>query len=218
MKTIVLDIETSARPEAEIVDLLPAIEPPGNYRDPEKITAYLAEKRARLLTDAALDPVLGRVLVTGILAEGSFEPITDEDEAALLRNTWVRIGDHFLAGCRVVTFCGHRFDFPFLARRSWALGVPVPHWFPRDGRWPRSVFIDLAEVWAAGDRGVTISLDRLARLCGVGRKTGSGSDFGLLWRTDRDAALRYLETDLRLTSVLAERMLAHDTPAEEDRS
>lgn len=83
----------------------------------------------------------------------------------------------------------------------------MPDWFPKDGRFPRHAFTDLAELWQCGDRTETISLDRLARLCGLPGKTGSGADFARLWRDDRKAALDYLTTDLTLTRDLWHRMV-----------
>lgn len=212
MKATILDIETGARPIAEIEPLLPAITAPANYKDAEKIRAYIEQRRAELLSDAALDATLGRVLAVGILRHDSPPQfITPDDEAALLRDTWRELDDK-AAGEITVTFCGHRFDFPFLARRSWALGVAVPEWFPRDGRFPRHAFYDLAELWQCGDRTETISLDRLARVLGLPGKTGDGADFARLFREDRPAALAYLENDLKLTRAIFERVSVRATP------
>lgn len=217
MKTIILDIETTARPETEIADLLPSITAPSNWKDEAKIAAYVAEKRAQAIAEGALDPVLGRVLAVGVLVDGAFEFVGWPEERQLLRDTWHRLEGMFRAGTKFVTFNGHRFDFPFLARRSWACGVAVPSWIPRDGRWPRHAFVDLLEVWQAGNRTESIGLDRLARLCGLPGKAGNGANFGLLWASDRPAALRYLEQDLRLTASLAERMLVEAEPEPGDR-
>jgi hypothetical protein len=201
MKPLVVDIETGPRPDAEA--FLPEITAPTNYKDEAKRSAYVVEKRLQLVADAGLDAALGRVLCAGLLRVG--EPPrfihNDADEAALLKETWSAL-EQKKAGEAYVTFHGHRFDFPYLARRSFATGVTVPSWFPRDGRFPRYVFSDLAEVWSCGDRSETISLDRLARLCGLPGKSGSGADFARLWTEDRQAALSYLENDLRLTQQL----------------
>jgi len=205
MKSLILDIETGPGPLAKIEPLLPPIAAPSNWKDPAKIEAYLAEKRESLIADAALSAVTGRVLAVGLLRDADPWFITDENEGDLLGKTWREL-DCRKAGESVVTFCGHRFDLPFLARRSWALGVPVPVWFPRDGRFPRRAFTDLAEVWACGDRSETISLDRLAKLVGLPGKTGDGADFARLFATDRKAALDYLANDLRLTRAIFERL------------
>src|SRR5262249_10509615 len=100
------------------------------------------------------------------------------------------------------------FDFPYLVRRSLVTGISIPRWLPRDGRFPRHMFCDLAEVWACGDRSETISLDRLARLCGLPGKSNSGTDFAGLWAEDHNAAIAYVRKDLELTLQLWERTVA----------
>lgn len=204
MKPFVIDIETSGR--ADAASYLPEITAPANYKDAAKIEAYIAEKRATQLDSAALSAETGRIVCVGILREG-MEPqfLHHDDESQLIRDIWnhleLRDGNE-----QFVTFCGHRFDFPFIMRRSIALGVPVPVWFPRDGRFPRHAFCDLAELWQCGDRAESISLDRLSCLCGLPGKNGSGADFARLWGTDRKAALGYLRRDLELTLAIWQRM------------
>ena len=151
MKPVIIDIETGGRTDA--ANYLPEITAPSNYKDAAKIEAYIMEKRASQLESAALSAETGRVLCVGILREGMGPQfIHDDDEKQLLHKTWHELETHG-GNEQFVTFCGHRFDFPFIARRSIALGVPVPLWFPRDGRFPRHAFCDLAELaWQCGDR------------------------------------------------------------------
>jgi len=197
MKPFVLDLETAGRDDA--AEFLPPVEPPANYKDSAKIEAYLAEKRGRQLETAALSADTARILCVGILRDGH-PPLFlhDDDEAALLRTTWheleTRAADEVFT-----TFNGARFDWPMLARRSFAKGVPVPTWFPRDGRWTSRTHCDLLALWQCGDRAESISLDRLARVLGLPGKTGSGADFARLFGENRPAALAYLENDLKLT-------------------
>jgi hypothetical protein len=210
MKPFVLDLETAGR--ADAAEFLPPVEPPANYKDAAKIEAYVAEKRARQLETAALSADTARILCVGLLRDGG-QPqfIHDADEAALLRATWreleTRAADEVFT-----TFNGARFDWPMLARRSFALGVPVPVWFPRDGRWPARTHCDLLALWQCGDRAESISLDRLARVLGLPGKTGSGAQFAALWNSDRSAALAYLANDLRLTLDVFTRMSVHAAP------
>lgn len=204
VKPLILDIETSGRTDA--AEFLPPIEAPANYKDAAKIEAYLTERRAKQIEAAALSAETGRVLAVGLLRDGH-EPqvLHDDNEAALLRQTWIELGNRS-GDSAIVTFCGHRFDLPYLVRRSFALGVTIPAWFPKDGRFRHPLYCDLAELWQCGDRTETISMDRLAKLCGLPGKTGSGADFAALWATDRAAALAYLENDLHLTLALWQRM------------
>jgi len=131
--------------------------------------------------------------------------LSNDDEALLLSKAW-SVFETKEADEIFVTFNGTRFDWPFLARRSYALGVVVPLWYPADGRWPLRTHCDLYTLWQAGDRTESISLDRLARLCGLGGKIGNGAEFGKLWTEDRNAALDYLRQDLKLTRDLWRRM------------
>jgi hypothetical protein len=215
MNPLILDIETG--PRADAIAFLPTPEAPANYKDPAKIAAYIEERKGALLDQAALSAETAQVLVIGLLRPGE-EPayIYAEDEADTLRETWGKLGER---RCNevFVTFNGARFDWPMLVRRSYALGVPVPGWMPRDGRWPKRTHVDLFEWWQAGDRQTTISLDRLARLVGLPGKTDTGARFAAMWAADRPKALAYLAHDLSLAAAIAERMLAgyEDRPGED---
>jgi len=200
MKPFIIDIETTGRQDADA--FLPTIAAPANYKDETKRNNYVKERREQLLDSAALDAALGCVLCVGILRNGAAPQfLHDQNERQLLHQVWLTLNTRE-ASERFVTFNGHRFDFPFLVRRSFALGVPLPEWFPREGRFLRHLFCDLAELWACGDRSELISLDRLARLCGLPGKAGNGADFAKLWEQNRKAALAYLEQELRLTLAL----------------
>jgi len=206
MNPLIVDIETGPRSDA--VAFLPTPEAPANYKDAAKIAAYVEERRAKLLEDAALSAETAQILVVGLLRPGT-EPIYiyADDEADTLAETWGKLGER---RCNevFVTFNGARFDWPMLVRRSYALGVPVPGWMPRDGRWPKRTHIDLFEWWQAGDRQTTISLDRLARLVGLPGKTDTGARFAAMWAADRPKALAYLAHDLDLTAAIADLMMA----------
>jgi hypothetical protein len=203
MKPFIFDIETAGRPDA--AEYLPEVSAPANYKDAAKIQAYMEEKRSAQLEAAALSAETARILCVGILRKGVPQYIQDDDEAKLVRNTWVEMGSRE-ADELFVTFNGTRFDWPMLARRSYVLGVPVPSWYPPDGRWPLRMHHDLYALWQCGDRQESISLDRLARLCGLPGKTGSGAEFARLWNDDRAAALQYLQHDLEMTRELWRRM------------
>lgn len=206
MTPLILDIETGPGPFERIEPLLPKIEPPSNYKDAAKIQLYIAERKAELIEGAALKPELGRVLAVGILGDGEPRLIHSGSEAEILHMAWGHLTMRRPTEC-LVTFCGHRFDLPYLARRSWILGVPVPYWFPRDGRFPRDQYVDIAEIWACGNRTETISLDRLARALGLPGKSGDGAQFSQLWATDKQQALDYLANDLQLTKAVYYRLV-----------
>jgi len=209
VNTTVFDIETGPLPDIILDSLMPEFEPAANLKDPEKIAANLAKKRAEFKADAALSPLTGRVLAVGFLPDMGAESIIicDDDEKVLLAKVW----DHFrtAGGSRRPTFVGfniHGFDLPFLVKRSWVQQVPIPP-NVRQGRYWADWFIDLRETWQLGDKQAHGSLDTICRALGLGEKNGSGAEFARLWNEDRAKALAYLDNDLKMTAALAARLL-----------
>lgn len=195
MSILFLDIESA--PLDGITP--PEFDAPANLRDPEKIAAAKAKKLEAWKGSLALHAETARVLCVGVMEDG-FKGVYEGDETDILLNAWETIDG-------AETIIGHNlrgFDIPFLARRSWILGVPVPRIMA--GRFLDARFVDTMEAWSCGNREERISLDNLAKALGVGAKTGSGADFAALYAKDRKAALGYLENDLRLTKAVAERM------------
>lgn len=117
---IVLDIETVASPDVE--SFLDPVKAPANYKDPEKIAAYRAEKLSDMVARAALEPDLCEVLAIGFtLDEGqTIASKTRESmsEAELITAAWRAIGEH-----QIVGFNSLGFDLPVLIRRSQLLGL-----------------------------------------------------------------------------------------------
>ena len=210
-KIIVFDIETASQPEAEIAHLIPQFNPPANYKDPEKIKAWFEKAKLDWLTDAALDPVSGRIEAIGL---ATFHPEhgiqyniqlnehgTLEDEADLLRDFWT-----MTVMKNTVEWVGFNcfgFDLPFMMRRSWKVGVMPPANI-RSGRYWGDQFVDLLDLWQMGNRQTFISLDRLGKYLGLPGKAGDGQFFHKL---ERDQKIAYLEGDLKLTMNIAQRLL-----------
>lgn len=128
-----LDIATSSIENA--CDFLDNedISAPSHYRDPEKIAAYQAEKRASRLERAGLDVDLARITAIGVrLSTGSQEIRlcrTEADEIMAVK--WLADVDYLLPGTwrekpRYLTFNGHSFDLLLLQRRARYLGVDFP--------------------------------------------------------------------------------------------
>jgi hypothetical protein len=213
MTSLILDIETGSLPALALAKLMPEFTAPKNIKDPVKVAEAIEAKRAAFVDDAALDALTGRIVAVGILAvDGDTETPAilhgDGDEAALLRETWHTLTawhDSPPSGV-MVTYNGHSFDLPYLVRRSWLLGVPVPLWVRR-GRYWCDAFVDIREAWQCGDRTAsTGGLDGLARAFGLAGKNGSGKHFAALWHSDRAAAEFYLLNDLKLTAAIAGKM------------
>lgn len=184
-----------------------------------------ADHFAKFKNKAALDATTGRVVAIGIMpcpimgggpgiiscdARDSANSLCDEVSG--LKLFWQWVGQNIDMQRPMVGLNTHGFDLPFLVRRSWMLGVPVPHGI-RQGRYWNSLFIDLANVWTFGAYKEYIGLNDLAHAFGLEGKVEevdgvavSGATFYELWRTNRKVAEAYLMADLRIPSELAVRM------------
>ena len=99
-----------------------------------------------------------------------------------------------------------------MARRSWALGLAVPPWLLDKERYIHRMFCDLRDRWNFGAHSrpdfhpltPRQNLDNISRLLGGPVKNGHGEDFARLYygtAAERDAAVAYLENDLRMTAA-----------------
>ena len=209
---IVFDIETGPRSREALLPLMPEFSAPSNWKDPAKIEACIKEKEEAWLEKAALDASTGRVLAIGIRQGGTFEALTAEDERELLTRFWKRIAPEGEPAQKVIGFNSHRFDLPFLVRRSWMLRVSVPDGL-LEGRYRHPAFVDLYEIWQCYDRTASINLDTMAKALGVGAKNGEGKHFHILLQSDRKKAIEYLKNDLLMTENCAVVLGAMKAPA-----
>ena len=202
---IYFDIETEALPGEELKHDLPPFEAPKTYKDPKKIAAYVEQKRIDYVKKAALSPLTGRVLAIGISSEKDGQGVFEGEEDYLLGEFWKYFRHNNEA--QWVGHNTHNFDWPFLIKRSWKLGVPVASGI-KDGKWYRKNLRDTMEMWGSGSYGDHIKLDRLARYFGCGSKGGqSGAHFAETYHNDKPAAIAYLYNDLAMTQAVFERMI-----------
>jgi len=211
MHTIIFDIETGPLPETELAAAMPPFDPAevktGNLKDADKVAAKIAEARSNHSRDfsekAALDPLTGRVVAIGVMTfdarggsgpafntGGKFRIIGHDDEAQTLREFWDATRGEMGRTSPLIGFNICNFDLPFLFRRSWKHGVPIPFGLRRGRYWSDQV-VDLRDCWQLGDRQARGSLDSIARHLVVGAKNGDGKAFAELWRTDRKSAEAY---------------------------
>lgn len=122
-RSVILDIET--HPLDDAAEFIEEPSAPANYKDPDKIAAYIAEKRAESLARCALDIDLCRVVAVGWADEtGEYVEVapTEADERVLLATIYLAI-----KGARCVIGFNHLgFDLPVLIRRGQYLGLTVP--------------------------------------------------------------------------------------------
>jgi len=164
---------------------------------------------------AALDATTGRVVAIGFYRADLMDSPDiidcDQDEAEGLMQWWDMVGDALLDSLPLVGFNVCHFDLPFLVRRSWLLGVPIPTGL-RKGRYWSDLIVDLMQVWGFHGRDL-IGLDKLAKAFGLDGKVTeaggvavSGAAFAEVWRSNRKTAEAYLHQDVMLCVRLAERI------------
>lgn len=108
----------------------------------------------------------------------------------------------------VVTYFGNTFDFPFLFRRAWILGVRANPSIMMQGRYFDRRFIDLHERWQMGDRGeASGGLDGLLDSLQVEHaKTQDGASFHEWYAKDPVEGICYLANELDATHAAGVRM------------
>lgn len=129
------------------------IEAPSNYKDPEKIAAYIARekanRRAQHVNKAALDPDLCRIAYLGVWWPQFNHPMlvpcaNEHEEREALEQWWDGYGE----GEMVCGFNVRPFDLSIIYRRSLYLGVRTKH-IDRD-RYRATCVIDLFELLNEG--------------------------------------------------------------------
>ena len=198
----VFDIETGGLPRAELKELEPVFEAPGNLKDPVKIKIAQEQKRAEWYNKAALSPITGEILAIGI-----FDTATDKtsiitgEETDILYEFWLLVANSQTLRSELVGWNSNSFDIPFLVKRSWKHGLSVPRVLTQSKWLPREC-VDLLDMWQinGGDR---ISLDRVCRFLGVPGKNGNGAMFSIMLEEDPETAIAYLKNDIEITTAVA---------------
>lgn len=194
-----IDIETIARPGAEV--LLPEPSAPANYKDPEKIAAYIAEARAKQAEKMALDKRTCQIVTIG-WAAGDGEVCCFDvdahicDEATMLRAVWKLWGHPDFTYSPVVGFNIYSFDLPILMRRSCLLRArPTVQWRAR--KYQQEPALDLMQEWVGWDG--YASLKDVCRECGIPEPEGDGADVATMTPEQRIA---HCKSDVEATRAL----------------
>jgi predicted PolB exonuclease-like 3'-5' exonuclease len=206
MKHIVFDIETTPQDEAKLLALAPEFTAPANLRDPAKIEAAIAKKKADYLADAALNWKTAEVVLIGAGDDTGIQSFTAPTEKELVGYFLNLLGDALADG---VVAGGHNvkgFDLPMLVNRARVHGLKVPatvlsFWKGRPA-WHENVF-DTLEVLSFGKAFDGNGVEDVARVFGLPPKLGHGGDFPMLWRADRAGALAYNRRDVEIEIEIA---------------
>ena len=206
MKYIIFDIESVAQDPAKLLALAPEFTAAANLKDPDKIAASIAKKKADYLADAALNWKTAEVVLIGAGDETEILSFTNDTEKQLLADFLNLLGDALGDG---VVVGGHNvkaFDLPMLVNRARVHGLKIPRnvlsfWRGRP-QWHDNIF-DTLEILSFGKSFDGNGVDDVARVFGLPPKLGHGGDFPLLWRADRDGAIAYNRRDVEIEIEIA---------------
>jgi hypothetical protein len=206
MKHIVFDIETIPQDETKLLALAPEFAAPANLKDPEKIAAAVARKRADYLAEAALNWKTAEIVLVGAGDDTQIQSFTAATEKELVGDFLTLVGDALADGVAVGGHNVKGFDLPMLVNRARVHGLRIPttvlcFWKGRP-TWHESVF-DTLELLSFGRSFEGNGVDDVARVLGLPPKLGRGGDFPLLWRADREAALAYNRRDVEIEIEIA---------------
>jgi 3'-5' exonuclease len=193
---IVFDVETiptqdvaliahlRAEADAQLGLDLEAVRAPGNYRDAEKIIAYVTDARSKLIEahessiqqaylKTALDGGLGQIVCFGLACDDEparvimVDDLSPASEAQALRRFFDVLADSAdRYGAKLIGHNSNSFDLPYIWKRAIVHNVQPPTWFPLDPKpWDKERTFDTMTAWA-GARGY-ITLARLGRILGV---------------------------------------------------
>jgi len=212
MKKTVFDIETKAQADLNLQEIwgeaLASV--PANYKDEAKIQAKAQEIFDNLVEKAALSALTGEVCAIGYTEAGSdvAKIIHGKQEADILTEFFGAISQNGALNSYLIGFNSKNFDIPFILQRAWKLGLKIPQGITdtSTGRLRLSAMnIDLMESFNFGAKAF-VSLDKVAKFFGVGKKTGNGAQFWQLYNTDKETALAYLANDVKLTEAIYNKM------------
>lgn len=139
-----LDIETyhDQLPDNYLQYKIGDIKAPANYKDQDKIDAYVANAKIEALDKLALSPLTGRIILIGMLFDKNPElanateyainmkpvwyvPLQGEEEE-ILEKFWMLSSKHLFQDANLLSFNGKAFDLPFIMNRSAIKKVKPP--------------------------------------------------------------------------------------------
>ena len=206
MKHLVFDIESIPQDSSLLLARAPEFTAAANLKDPEKIAASIAKKKADYLADAALNWKTAEVVLIGAGEDDEIQSFTANTEKELIGDFLELMGSALGDG---VVIGGHNikaFDLPMLVNRARVHGLKVPRnvlsfWRGRP-QWHDNIF-DTLEILSFGKSFDGNGVDDVARVFGLPPKLGHGGDFPLLWKADREAAIAYNRRDVEVEIGIA---------------
>ena len=228
---IYFDIETIPAQDPVAIELIKAdiekqklsVKAPSNYKDQEKIDAYIKAEIEKL--DAEFDATYRKTSFDGGLGEicciswaiddNAPQSIYGDTESEMLREFYAELQENYNASSQQrPKFIGHNivsFDLRFLFQRSVMNNVKPPMMIPFSAKpWDESIF-DTMTTWAG--HGNRVSLDKLCKIFNIplkGSEIGEEIDGSKVWdfyQAGRIADIaRYCEGDVERTRQAYKRM------------
>ena len=203
MMYLYVDIETLPAADRESV---PAPKAPSNYKDPEKIAAYIEEHREEAYRATALDPLAGRILCIGYAFDDEPAAVLyadDGDEEALIARFADVVHEAATRAHGSLGFVGHNlagFDLRFLWFRALAYGE---HSLARALPWHvwQRPWLSDTMIIAGGPTRERVSLAKLAsyfHLGGKGEGMSGAEVYPAYLRGEHDRIREYCRRDVEL--------------------
>jgi hypothetical protein len=228
---IYFDIETIPAQDPKAIELIKAdvekqkqsIKAPSNYKDQEKIDAYIKAEQDKLNAEfdatyrkTSFDGGLGQICCIGYAIDDSAPmSIFGGSEASILSLFYTVLQEQFDPSSMVrPVFIGHNisgFDLRFMFQRSILNGVKPPMFIPFNIKpWSDSIFDTMTEWAGFGNR---VSLDKLCKIFGIapkGSEIGEEIDGSKVWDFYQAGRIKdiakYCEADVERTRQAYKRM------------
>jgi 3'-5' exonuclease len=222
MNIIALDIETIPSQEPWVKEhVTKELSAPANYKDADKIAAYIAEKQDEAYRKTSFDGAYNHIICISASIE-SGEPATFyaekvDQEATVIQSFYDWLNDQELfwnSGKQQAVgscFVGHNvigFDLKILKQRSVILGIKPPSFIPFNTKpWETNLVFDTMTQWDS-DRQKSIGLDKLCKAMNIPGKDGmDGSMVYDAWLNgEHDKIKEYCADDVRRVRAVHRKM------------
>lgn len=121
---LALDLATA--PLLQAPDFLEPPTAPGNYKDPDKIAAYIADATANQLSKCALDVHLARITAAAYQQPGKRITVRLLKTARAEKRFLREFVSEIMPGARLLSYNGRGFDWPLLTFRCLYYRLPAP--------------------------------------------------------------------------------------------
>ncbi len=174
MALIAIDIETFRADNDQDWWNKTTIRAPSNYKDLEKIEAYIEKERAKLSEKSALHWYVSKIISVAIVNVETREElvICHKDEKTLLELLVEAINPRD----KLIGKNSKSFDFPFIVGRLMANEIKIPQVFKS-----RYDLLDVDDFFGYGQNSSKGKLDAYAFGLDIDGKSGSGGNVAKLW-------------------------------------